>query len=336
VRLELWVYAEQRRGKLVSASLELLGLARGIADKARWALSSVLLGHNVEVLCKELIAHGADRVYLVEHPLLELYQCEPYSRILAKLASEAKPEAILFPHTAVGSDLAPRVAAKLRTGLSAHVVNIELDERRLLRQIVPGFGGSIMAVVLCPERRPQMATIMPGVARKPKPDWSRRGEVIRVEEEVSEEELRARTLELVEEPPEEKPLEEADIVVAGGWGLRSREGFRIVEELAEALSAAVGGTRPALDEGWIKPHQMIGHSGKTIRPKLYIAIGISGEMHHTVGILDSGVIVAVNNDPSAPIFEVCDYGVVGDAFEVIPRLTSMLRELRGAQLKQEP
>ncbi len=334
--MELWVYAEQRRGRLASPSLELLGLARRIADEAGWTLSSILLGHRVEALCEMLVAYGADKVYLVSHPLLELYQCEPYSRILAELASELKPEAFLFSHTAIGSDLAPRVAAKLKTGLSAHIVKLELGEGGLLRQMVPGFGGNIMAVVLCPARRPQMATIMPGIAEKPKPDWSRRGEVIRVEKEVSEGELRAKTLELVEKPLEERPIEEADIVVAGGWGLKSKEGFRIVEELADALSAAVGGTRPALDEGWISPHQMIGHSGKTIRPKLYIAIGISGEMHHTIGILDSGVIVAVNSDPNAPIFDVCDYGVIGDAFEVVPRLTALLKELRGAQRRREP
>jgi len=324
----VWIFAEQRKGKLLDVSLELLGGGRELANKLGVDLSAILFGHDVSKLAKELIAYGADNIYLINHPLLEFYQSDAYAKVMTDLVNQHKPEILLVGATAIGMDLAPRVAVKLETGLSAHVVKLEIDEKRQLRQIMPGFGGKVMAVVVCPNRRPQMTTVRPGVFRKPARDESRRGDIVKVEVDITEDDLRARTIQLVEEKPKEKPLEGAEIVVAGGWGMRAVGGFKPVRELAELLGASVGGTRPALDEGWITEEQMIGQSGKTVRPKLYIGLGISGEMHHTVGILDSEVIVAVNNDENAPIFQVADVGIVGDLRDVLPHLLKEFERTR--------
>jgi len=324
----VWIFAEQRKGKLLDVSLELLGGGRELANKLGVDLSAILFGHDVSKLAKELIAYGADNIYLINHPLLEFYQSDAYAKVMTDLVNQHKPEILLVGATAIGMDLAPRVAVKLETGLSAHVVKLEIDEKRQLRQIMPGFGGKVMAVVVCPNRRPQMTTVRPGVFRKPARDESRRGDIVKVEVDITEDDLRARTIQLVEEKPKEKPLEGAEIVVAGGWGMRAVGGFKPVRELAELLGASVGGTRPALDEGWIVEEQMIGQSGKTVRPKLYIGLGISGEMHHTVGILDSEVIVAVNNDENAPIFQVADVGIVGDLRDVLPHLLKEFERTR--------
>jgi len=316
----VWIFAEQRKGKLLEVSLELLGGGKELSNKLGVDLSAILLGHNVSKLAKELIAYGADKAHLVSHPLLELYQSDAYAKVVTDLVNQHKPEILLLGATAIGMDLAPKVAVKLKTGLSAHVVKLEIDEKRRLRQIVPGFGGKVMAVVVCPTCRPQMTTVRPGVFRKPARDESRKGNIVKVDVDITEDDLRARTIQMVEEKPKEKPLEGAEIIVAGGWGMRAVGGFKPVRELAELLGASVGGTRPAVDEDWIVEEQMIGQSGKTVRPKLYIGLGISGEMHHTVGILGSEVIVAVNNDESAPIFQVADLGIVGDVREVLPQL----------------
>jgi len=324
----VWIFAEQRKGKLLDVSLELLGGGRELANKLGVDLSAILFGHDVSKLAKELIAYGADNIYLISHPLLEFYQSDAYAKVMTDLVNQHKPEILLVGATAIGMDLAPRVAVKLETGLSAHVVKLEIDEKRQLRQIMPGFGGKVMAVVVCPNRRPQMTTVRPGVFRKPARDESRRGDIVKVEVDITEDDLRARTIRMVEEKPREKPLEGAEIVVAGGWGMRAVGGFKPVRELAELLGASVGGTRPALDEGWIVEEQMIGQSGKTVRPKLYIGLGISGEMHHTVGILDSEVIVAVNNDENAPIFQVADVGIVGDLRDVLPHLLKEFERTR--------
>jgi len=324
----VWILAEQRSGKLMDVSLELLGGGKELANKLGVDLSAVLLGHNAGELAKELIAYGADNIHLVSHPLFEFYQSGAYTKVMTDLVNQHKPEILLVGATAIGMDLAPRVAVKLKTGLSAHVVKLEIDEKRQLRQIVPGFGGKVMAVVICPTHRPQMTTVRPGVFRKPIRDESRKGNIVKVDVDIAEDDLRARTIQLIEEKPKEKPLEGAEIVVAGGWGMRAVRDFKPIRELAALLAASVGGTRPAADEGWITEEQMIGQSGKTIRPKLYIGLGISGEMHHTVGILDSEVIVAVNKDENAPIFQVADLGIVGDLREVLPRLLKEFQRTR--------
>lgn len=320
----LWVFAEQRDGVLAGVVPELLGRARELADLRGRPLEALLLGHGIEGLAEELIRYGADTVYLADHPLLARYTSDAYTSVVVALAREHRPDVLLMGHTAVGRDLAPRVAAELGTGLSAHVTGLELGEDGLLRQIVPAFGGRGMCAVLCPERRPQMATVRPGVFPRPLPRGERQGQVVRVPVELDPRAIRTRFLEFVPQPAPSRPLAEAEIVVAGGAGMGDREGWKLIERLADVLGAAVGGTRPPLDAGWISEGQMIGQSGLTIRPRLYIGVGISGEMQHTVGIRDAGVVVAINIDPQARIFQEADFGIVGDARRVLPLLIEAL------------
>jgi electron transfer flavoprotein alpha subunit len=324
---EVWVYAECRSGRLMDVSIELIGGGRRIADKIKAQLASIILTDNVGYLANDLISYGVDKVYTVEHPLLKLYQSDLYTDIICKAVLQYSPEILLIGATSIGMDLAPRVAARLKTGLSAHVVGLDVDEYGVLKQIVPGFGGGVMAVVTCPKAKPQMATVRPGVLAKPE-KTIRRGEIISIKAEISEEMIKARTLEIIEEKPLGKPLEEAEIVVGVGLGGCKPDTFNLIKELAETLGAAIGGTRPAVDEGYIKEDQMIGQSGKTVRPKIHIALGASGAMQYMVGVMDSKTIIAVNKDPNAPIFKMCDVGIVGDLNDVLPRLIEEIKKLR--------
>jgi electron transfer flavoprotein alpha subunit len=324
----VWVFAEQREGTLLEVGFECLNGGKQIAANLGVDLSAIVIGHKIEGLARELIAYGADNVYIIDHPLLEMYQSDAYAKVIANLIHEYKPEIFLLGASSNGMDLAPTVAAMVNTGLSAHITAVEVDEKLQLRQVVPSFGGKVMAVIVCPNHRPQMATIRPGVFSKPKMDDSRNGNLIKVDVNITESDLKAKTIQIVEEKPKEKPLEGAEIVVAVGWGMKAVKGFKSIRKLAALLGASIGGTRPAVDEGWIHEEQMIGQSGKTIRPKLYIGLGISGEMHHTVGILDSEVIVAVNNDENAPIFKMADIGIVGDIRDVLPHLLKELENYK--------
>ncbi len=322
-----WVFAEQINGKIADVGRELLGKARELADSKGVEAAAIVVGDLTEDEVKELISYGADKVYLLSHPNLKLYSSLTYTRLLEDLVNKEKPEAFLFGAGPLGADLAPRVAARLNTGLSAHCVDLKLNEEGGLDQVVPGFGGSLMATIVCPNHRPQMATVMPGAMKMPEPK-DREGEVIRVD--VGE--VPSPSPEIVEFKPKERSavaLDGADVVIAGGWGIGSEENWKLLEELAEVLGGAVGATRPAIDEGWAPEDVMIGQSGKTVHPKLYIGAGISGVMHHVVGIQDSEVIVAINKDPKAQIFEVCDFGIVGDATKVLPVLISKLKEKLG-------
>jgi electron transfer flavoprotein alpha subunit len=321
----LWVFAEQRNGVLQPVGLELLGRARELADQRKMALEVLLLGDGVTGLATELIAYGADTVYLADVPAVASYSSDAYAAVITGLAREHQPDILLMGHTAVGRDLAPRVAAQLETGLSAHVTGLEIDDQGLLRQIVPAFGGRGMCAILCPQRRPQMATLRPGVLPKPVRKGGRRGNVLSVPVELEPAGMRTRVLEVVPQATTTLKLTEAEIVVAGGAGMGDREGWKLIEQLAAVLGAAVGGTRPPLDQGWIGEGQMIGQSGVTVRPKLYIGAGISGEMQHTVGIRDAAVVVAINSDPRARIFQDADFGVVGDARKLLPLLIAALK-----------
>jgi len=264
---------------------------------------------------------------LAEHPSLEPYRLLPYTAVLTRACREQRPEVFLFGGTSMGMELAPRVAARLGTGLSAHCLDLRWDEKGELLQVVPGWGGGVLATIKCPRHRPQMATVMPGVLRKPT-GASREGQVITltVEEELVSE--GPEVVEIYRGKPSERPLEEAEVVVAGGFGVGGLEGWRLVEELARELGGAVGATRPPVDEGWAREEQMIGQSGKTVRPRLYVGVGISGMSHHVVGMDESEFIVAINKDPKAPIFEVADVAVVGDYREILPALLEALRSRR--------
>jgi len=323
----VWTFAEQRHGKLMDSSLEILSGGRKIADRLKTELAAVLLGRSMENLAKELIAYGADKVYLADNSLFSFYQSEAYSTMLANLIRQYTPEILLFSATALGRDLAPRVAAKVKTGLTADCVELDVNEQRQLLQIVPAFGGNVMATIVCPKHKPQMATVRPGVMKSLDRDESRRGEITKVNTSIRKEDMKIKIVEVVTEKPRVLPIEGADVVVAGGWGVGSAENWKLVEELAEVIGGAVGATRPAVDEQWALEDQMIGVGGKTVRPKLYIGAGISGALQHTVGIQDSKIIVAINNDPNAPIFEGADFGIIGDLRKIIPCLVDEIKKM---------
>jgi electron transfer flavoprotein alpha subunit len=267
---------------------------------------------------------GADEILVVDHPVLGPYCSKTYIRVLEKAVQQGRPEAFLFGATAMGTDLSARLAARLRTGLSAHCIDLRLSSEKKLLAVVPGWGGNLLATVYCPHTRPQMATVMPGVFDIPKErDFS--SPIIPFEVDLNPEDITYHILETKREDVREHALEKADIVIAGGYGIGSKDDWHWVEDLASALGGVVGATRPPVDEGWAKENQMIGQSGRTIHPKLYIGVGISGQMHHMVGIKGGELIVAINQDPQAPIFELSDLGLVGDFKEIIPHLINAIR-----------
>ncbi len=332
MKKELWIYAEVDGEGLLDAGLELLGKGRELADKGEMALAAVLVGHDVRSLCQSLIDHGADRVYVCESQVFSDIYLFAEAEALCRMVRLYGPDILLFGATAFGMQLAPRVAASVGTGLSAHCIELDVDENGGLRQIVPGFGGNIMATITCPFHRPQMATIQPGVFPKPQvKTWQ--GEVVEVPFEIEIPPEWPRIVEIHEEVSKEAPLKSADVVVAGGWGIGDQEGWKLLEDLASLLGGAVGATRPAVDEGWAEHEQMVGQSGITIRPKFYIGAGISGAMHHMVGINEAGVILAINNDSKAPIFKMSDVAVEGDFRSIIPCLIEKIEERRQRDTK---
>ena len=324
----VWVFAEQREGKLQPVGLELLGEGRKLADILGEELDAVLFGQDMESSTQELIAYGADKVYLVSDEKLHRYQCGLYTGLLTDLIKERKPEIVLFGATTLGRSLAPRVAARLRTGLTADCTGLEIDkETRLLRQTRPAFGGNIMATILCPHHRPQMSTVRPKVMKKPSPDSSRKGEIIKIEAKVDEGDIVSRVLDIIREETKVVDLQEAEIIVSGGRGIGKAENFKLIEELAEVLGGAVGASRATVDAGWIPSYHQVGQTGKTVQPKIYIACGISGAIQHQVGMRSSDTIIAINKDPNAPIFNIATYGIVGDLFQVVPLLTRKFKEI---------
>jgi electron transfer flavoprotein alpha subunit len=315
----IWVFAEQRGGKLGEVGLELLNIGRKMADKLGDALEVVLFGHEVKPLVEELGEYGADKVYLADDPLLEVYRSDAYAILMKNVIEEHKPSILIMGATSIGADLAPRVAAKVNTGLSAHCIGFDVDENGLLVGEVPGFGGAVIASVICPKHYPQMATARPGFFEKLERQAGRKAEVVEVGVNIKEEDLGIKIVGTFREEAKARPIEAADIVVAGGYGVGGSENWKLVDDLAEALGGSAGATRPPCDEGWADlESQMIGQSGKTVRPSLYIGMGISGAMHHLVGIKDSKVVVAINSDPKAPIFQAADYGIVGDLRQIVP------------------
>ena len=325
---QIWVFMEQRAGVLHDVGLELLGKARELAEASGSLVAALLLGAHVAPLTDRVIAHGADTVLIAEHPGLEPYRLLPYTAVLAKACRECQPSILLFGATSLGVELAPRLAARLNTGLSAHCIDLQLDADGNLLQMVPGWGGGVIATIRCPQHRPQMATVMPGVMKKIQPS-SRPGWVINLAVGDDLDDSGPKVLETHREEPKTLPLEAAEVVVAGGFGVGGPEGWQLLENLAGLLGGAVGATRPPVDEGWALEEQMIGQSGKTVRPRLYIGVGISGMSHHVVGMDGSEVVVAINSDPKAPLFEVADIGVVGDFREILPPLLEEIRRRRG-------
>ena len=319
VRSKIWVFAEQREGRLAEVGLELLGKALELAHPVGWKVASILVGNSINPYCQRLLSFGVDEVLVADHPLLSSYCSQSYAKVLEDWVRKYRPEVLLLGATAMGLDLGARLAARLRTGLSAHCIGLELSSENKLLAVVPGWGGNVLARVSSPYTQPQMATVMPGVFDMPK-ERDVTGQVIPLDVDLKPQDVTYRILEINSEAIQEDRLEKAEVVVAGGSGMGSKEDWRRVEELASVLKGAVGATRPPVDESWARENQMIGQSGRTVHPKLYIGVGISGQMHHMVGIKGVDLIVAINQDPQAPIFEQCDLGLVGDFREILPHL----------------
>ena len=318
----VWVFAEQKKGVVQSVAFELLGKARELADKLNTEVAAVLLGDGVAKQADELIHRGADKVYLVEAKELKNFQDEPYTEVLVKLIQKYKPNILLSGATSIGRSLIARVAINIKAGLTADCTGLDIDpEKNILLQTRPAFGGNIMATIISPNYRPQMATVRHKVMKEAQPDKSRKGEVIKESFDKKVLVSRTKVLDIVDDITSAVNLTEADIIVSGGRGIREAKNFALIEELAKVLGAAVGASRATVDAGWIPYSHQVGQTGRTVCPKIYIACGISGQIQHLVGMQSSKIIVAINSDPSAPIFKVATYGIVGDVFEVVPALT---------------
>lgn len=321
----VWVFAEQRDGKLKSVGFELLAKGRQLADALETELCAVCFGHNISEV-DQLVAYGADKVYLIDNPALADSQEDLYTTQLVELIQKHKPEIVVAGATSLGRSFIPRVAAILKTGLTADCTGLEIEaETGLLQQTRPTFGGNIMATIICQTKRPQMSTVRPRVFKKGTPDERRKGQIIRVDFDKEAITSRTKLLSFIEELTQTVKLEDADIIVSGGRGLGKAENFQLVGDLAAAMGAALGSSRPPVDEGWIPYSHQVGQTGKTVCPKLYIACGISGAVQHLAGMQTSDIIVAINDDPNAPIFEVATYGIVGDLFKVVPMLIAKLK-----------
>ncbi len=323
----IWVFAEQRKGKISTVVLELLNEGRKLADRLDTHLSAVLLGHEISKQAQWLVAHGADRVYVADDPMLADFNGDAYAAVLADLIEKEKPEIVLTGATAIGRSFIPRVAARIGTGLTADCTGLDVDtEKRELLQTRPAFGGNILATILCPHHRPQMATVRHKVFKQAQEVDGREGEVIPVSMNGTMADLQGEVLKTVEEIEDTVNITEADIIVSGGRGVGSKENFTVIEELAKVLGGAVGASRAVVDAEWVPYSHQVGQTGKTVCPKLYIACGISGAVQHLAGMQSADVIVAINKDPEAPIFQAATYGIVGDLFEIVPMMTKAFQK----------
>lgn len=321
----VWVFAEQREKKLMPVVIELLGEGRKLADEIGTELCAVLVGDDVENLAQQLISYGANKVYLMQDEKLGNYTTDGYAEVIVQAIEKYKPEIVLMGATHIGRDLAPRIAARVDTGLTADCTKLEIDpEDKKIRQTRPAFGGNIMATIICPNHRPQMSTVRPGVMEKAKYNPELSGEVINVEFKLKDSDIRTKVLEVVKSNKDMVSLTDADIIVSGGLGLGNAEGFKLLKQLADKLGGVIASSRACVDNGWIDHAYQVGQTGTTVKPVVYIACGISGAIQHVAGMSGSEVIIAINKNENAPIFEVADYGIVGDLYTVIPQLIDSL------------
>jgi electron transfer flavoprotein alpha subunit len=327
----VWVYVEQRDGQPARVCLELLGAGRALADKLDAEVTALLIGAGIREIAQELISYGADRVVVAEDPVAKEYRTEVYADIIVEQALSGKPEIVLIGATCFGRDLAPKVAARLRTGCTADCTELDIDtDTGVLIATKPYFGRNLMADIVCPFHRPQMVTVRPGVMELKAQDRARNGEIISIDVTMKESDTKVKVIDTVRTAAERVPLEEAERVVACGMGVGDVEGFEAVRELADLLGAQLGATSLPIDEGWISEDRKIGQTGKTIKPKLYIGCGVSGAIQHSAGMLNSECIVAINTNPKAEIFDFADYGIVGDVKQIVPAVIKQLkREKRG-------
>lgn len=324
-RRGVWVFAEQREGALNPVSLELLGKARHLAESLGQEVSAVLVGYEVSDLSGALVEHGADNVYLADHQALMDFRTLPYTAVISELVEKFRPNIFLMGASHIGRDLAPRVSRRVGSGLTADCTQLSIDpDEGILLQTRPAFGGNVMATIANRYSRPQMATVRPGVMEA-NPVAGRRGNVIRCDIPVLEREIGTRILEKLAGEKRQVDLANAKVVVAGGRGVGNAGGFNTLRELADVMGGEVAGTRVAVEEGWIPPENQVGQTGRSVRPEIYVACGISGAVQHRAGMVNSRYVVAINKDPRAPIFQVADWGIVGDLFEVVPEMIKQLR-----------
>ena len=323
---DVYVFCEQREGVIQSVALELLGKARELADTLKENVVAILLGKNITNKAQDLIAAGADKVLVVDNDLLKDYLTEPYTQAITQIINEQKPSILMIGATTIGRDLGPRLSARVSTGLTADCTKLEIGEERELLMTRPAFGGNLMATIVCKNHRPQMSTVRPGVMKKMTPDAARKGEVVDYQIAFNQEKIgRVRLLNTVKEDKGMVDISEAKILVSGGRGVGSAEGFKKLEDLAAVLNAQVSSSRACVDAGIIDHSRQVGQTGKTVRPDLYIACGISGAIQHLAGMEESEFIVAINKDKFAPIFNVADVGIVGDVNKILPLLTERLK-----------
>lgn len=321
----VWVFAEQREGKIMPVAIELLGEGKKLAAETGTELCAVLCGNNVENLSKELIAYGADKVYLAEDKELETYRTDAYTKVIFEAIEEYKPEIVLLGATHIGRDLGPCLAVRCGTGLTADCTKLEIDpEDKKIKQTRPAFGGNLMATIVCPNHRPQMSTVRPGVMEKAQYNEANQGEVVRLNVNFVAGDIRTKVLEIVRTAGELVSLTDAEIIVAGGMGIGNPEGFELLKKLADKLGGTIASSRACVDAGWIDHSYQVGQTGTTVKPKIYFACGISGAIQHLAGMQDADYIVAINKNDQAPIFEVADYGIVGDLYQVIPAILEEL------------
>lgn len=329
----VWVFAEQKHGTIANVTLELLSEGRKLAGELAEPLCAILLGNQMGKAARDLICFGADKVYLAQSPQLGAFLEDVYTEVMVALIKEHKPNIVLLGATAIGRSLAPRVASRLETGLTADCTELEIDlKSKNLLQTRPAFGGNLMATIICPKHRPQMATVRPKVFKTAQRDELRIGKIIKYDYKQHHLTQRVELLAVVKDLAETANLAEAETIVAAGRGLGDAKNLKIIEELADVLGGAVGASRGVVDAGWIPYAHQVGQTGKTVRPKLYIACGISGAIQHLVGMRSSEIVVAINKDPKAPIFNVADYGIVGNVLEVVPALT---REIERSQAEEQ-
>ena len=327
----VWVFVEQKDGEAATVSWELLSVGADLAKNLDVELCTMVIGDKVEHLCQESFAYGASKAYLMEDTVFHYYRTEPYYRAICYLIDKYKPEIVLLGATSLGRDLAGAVATELKTGLTEGCTELTIDENRFLLQTRPAFSGNIMATIVTERTRPQMATVRPRAMPMPEQDTSRKGEIVRESMVISEEDIGVKVLEVIDSSKQGAggvDITAAEIIVCGGRGIQSKDDFQILQELADELGGVVAASRAAVEDGLTPMESWIGQSGKTVRPKIYIAAGVSGAIQHLAGMRDSDVIIAINYDRQAPIFEVATYGIEGDVLQVVPAITKYVRELR--------
>jgi electron transfer flavoprotein alpha subunit len=326
---DIYVLAEQRDGEIKKVSIELIGKARELAKDLDQKVVAMLLGSGIKEKAETLIAYGADEVVVVDNPMLAEYVTEPYTKALYEIIENYNPEIVLYGASSIGRDLAPRVSARVHTGLTADCTGLAIDaETKLLMMTRPAFGGNIMATIVCERHRPQMATVRPGVMKSLDKDETRKGEIKIFNVKFTDTDMNVKIREVVKETKHIADITESKILVSGGRGIGSADGFDKLKELADVLGGEIASSRANVDAGWISKDYQVGQTGKTVRPELYIAAGISGAIQHVAGMEDSDLIIAINKNNTAPIFDVADLGVVGDVNIIIPKLTEAIKKLK--------